>query len=195
MLNQTIDTLEQLSRYRINNIVSDLINLLDEVSTVSTPKSLPKLILQRRPSTRDGARIGAPSELVRDALLILKILARCMKCHWTFCKENHPLIDVAVPGLDHTVAQNTLRISIFYAHQSLDHDTPDDIGQQQPPVVKPSTYIIRYISASNWAICHGIWKQHLQSCSSAEQRAETRPLRMIDNMNMNLESLTSIIKG
>ena len=122
-----------------------------------------------------------------------------MQSHWTYCKENYPLVDIADPGLDHGVAQNTLRISIFYAYQSLDQESnPDDLGrlgEQVSSMVKPSTYIIRYISASNWTICNGIWKQHLQSCSNAEQRAETRPLRMIDNMNMDLESLTSIIKG
>lgn len=122
-----------------------------------------------------------------------------MQSHRTFCKENHPLVDIANPGLDPNVAQNTLRISIFYAYQSVDHEaTAEDIGrlgESVPLMVKPSTDIIRYISASNWAICNSIWKQHLQSCSNAEQRAETRPLRMIDSMNMNLENLTSIIKG
>ena len=122
-----------------------------------------------------------------------------MKLHWSYCKENYPLVDIADPGLDPAVAQNTLRISIFYAYQSVEQDrNPDDFGrlaEQVPPMVKPATDIIQYISASNWTICNGVWKQHLQSCSNAEQRAETRPLRMIDNMNMDLESLTSIIKG
>jgi len=136
---------------------------------------------------------------VRDALLILKILAQCMQSHWTYCKEHYPLVDIADPGLDPGVAQNALRISIFYAYQSVDHEVnPDDVGrlsEQVSRMVKPSTDIIRYISASNWAICNGIWKQHLQSCSNAEQRAETRPLRMIESMNMDLDSLTSVIKG
>ena len=153
---------------------------------------------QRRPSARDGARIPAPPELVRDALLILKIIVGCMQAHWNFCKENLSLADIADPGLDPAVAQNTLRISIFYAYQSVEQNDPEDFGrlvEQVPPMVKPATDIIRYISASNWSICNGIWKQHLQSCSSAEGRAETRPLRMIDNMNMDMECLTSIIKG
>ena len=122
-----------------------------------------------------------------------------MQSHWNYCKENYPVVDVTDPGLDPAVAQNTLRISIFYAYQSVEQEgNPDDFGrlaEQVPPMVKPATDIIRYISASNWAICNGVWKQHLQSCSNAEQRAETRPLRMIDNMNMDLESLTSIVKG
>jgi hypothetical protein len=160
---------------------------LDEVST-------------RRPSARDGAKVPAPSELVRDALLILKFLASCMKSHWDYCKENYPHADVADPGLDHAVAQNTLRISIFYAYQSIEHsEMSDEIGrlyeQNLPPMVKPSLEIIRYISASNWSVCNAVWKSHLQSCSNLEGRVETRPLRMIDNLCMDLDCLTSIIKG
>jgi hypothetical protein len=34
VLKQTTHSLEQLARFRINTIVSELINLLDEVSTV-----------------------------------------------------------------------------------------------------------------------------------------------------------------
>jgi hypothetical protein len=121
-----------------------------------------------------------------------------MLSHWNFCKENLSLADIADPGLDPSVAQNTLRISIFYAYQSVEQNDPEDsarLSEQVPPMVKPATDIIRYISASNWSICNGIWKQHLQSCSNAEAKAETRPLRMIDNMNMDMERLASIIKG
>jgi hypothetical protein len=122
-----------------------------------------------------------------------------MQSHWNYCKENYPHVDIADPGLDPAVAQNTLRISIFYAYQSVEQaENSDDFGrlaEQVPAMVKPATDIIRYISASNWAVCNGVWKQHLQSCSNSEGRMETRPLRMIDNMKMNLECLTSIIKG
>jgi hypothetical protein len=121
-----------------------------------------------------------------------------MLSHWNFCKENLSLADIADPGLDPLVAQNTLRISIFYAYQSVEQNDLEDLprlAEQVPPMVKPATDIIRYISASNWSICNGIWKQHLQSCSNTEAKTETRPLRMIDNMNMDLERLTSIIKG
>ena len=155
--------------------------------------------MQRRPSAGNGAKIPAPSELVRDALLILRIIAACMQSHWQFCKENAPHADIGDPGLDPVIAQNTLRISIFYAYQSVEqNDYSDDFGrlaEHVSPMVKPATDIIRYISASNWMVCNGVWKQHLSSCSNAEGRAETRPLRMIDNMNLDLECLTSIIKG
>jgi hypothetical protein len=122
-----------------------------------------------------------------------------MQSHWTYCKDNAPLVDIANPGLDPSVAQNTLRISIFYAHQSVEHsDGQDDLTrlvEQAPPMHKPATDIIRYISASNWGVCNGVWKQYLQNCSVAEGRAETRPLRMIENMCLDLDSLGSIIKG
>ena len=122
-----------------------------------------------------------------------------MQSHWNFCKENYPHADVADPGLDHSVAQNTLRISIFYAYQSVEHtDLVDDLGrlsEQLPPMVKPATEIIRYISASNWSVCNAVWRSHLQSCSNVEGRMETRPLRMIDNLSLDLDCLTSIIKG
>jgi hypothetical protein len=155
--------------------------------------------MQRRPSARDGARIPAPSELVRDALLILRVLAACMRAHWAFCRENAPHADICDPGLDHGLAQNTLRISIFYAYQSVEHpDLPDDLGRvsdQLPPMVKPAMDIIRYISASNWSVCSAVWKSHVQNSTSAEGRLEVKSLRMIDNMCLNLDSLTSIIKG
>ena len=122
-----------------------------------------------------------------------------MQSHWNYCKENDSHADVADPGLDAAIAQNTLRISIFYAYQSVEPtENPDDFGrlaEQVSPMVKPATDIIRYISASNWSVCNGVWKQHIQSCSSPEGRAETRPLRMIDNMILNLECLTSVVKG
>lgn len=122
-----------------------------------------------------------------------------MRLHWTYCKENFLHTHIADPGLDPAIAQNTLRISIFYAYQSFEQiENSDDFGrlaEQVPPMVKPAMEIIRYISASNWTVCHNIWKQHLQSCSNAEGRAETRPLRMIDNMTIDLECLTSIVKG
>jgi hypothetical protein len=122
-----------------------------------------------------------------------------MHSHWSYCKDNHPLVDIADPGLDPSVAQNTLRISVFYAYQSVEQaENTDDFGrlaEQAPPMVRPATEIIRYISASNWTICNGVWKQHIQSCSNAEGRAETRPLRMIDHMSMDADSLTSVIKG
>jgi len=122
-----------------------------------------------------------------------------MLSHWNHCKENYQESDVADPGLDHQVAQNTLRISIFYAYQSVEQsDLPDDIGrlaEQVPPMVKPATEIIRYISVSNWSVCNTVWKSNLQSCSNAEGRMEVRPLRMLDNMNMDLDCLMSVIRG
>jgi hypothetical protein len=122
-----------------------------------------------------------------------------MQSNWQFCKENFPHADVADPGLDPGVAQNTLRISIFYAYQSVEHNDPSAdegrLSDQLPPMVKPATDIIRYISASNWSVCNGVWKQHLQSCTSIELKSETRSLRMIDNMSMDLNCLSSIIKG
>lgn len=122
-----------------------------------------------------------------------------MQSHWNYCKENHPHVDIADPGLDQIVAQNTLRISIFYAYQSVEHtESPDDTGrlsEHVPPMVKPALDIIRYISRSNWHVCHGIWKKHLQSCSNPDGKMELRPLRMIDNMQMELVNLTSIIRG
>jgi len=122
-----------------------------------------------------------------------------MQSHWNFCKENYPHADVADPGLDHSVAHSTLRISIFYAYQSVEHnELSDEFGrlcEQLPPMVKPATEIIKYISASNWSVCNAVWKSHLQTCCNVEGRVETRPLRMIDNMCMNLDSLTSILKG
>ena len=143
-------------------------------------------------------KLPAPSELVRDALLILKILAKCTQSHWNYCKENYPHADVADPGLDPSVAQNMLRISVFYAYQSVEHTETDDFGRLAEhigPMIRPATDIIRYISASNWSICNGVWKQHLQNCGGAEGRAEIRPLRMIDHMSLDLECLTSVIKG
>lgn len=122
-----------------------------------------------------------------------------MQAHWSYCKENAPHTHVSDPGLESAIAQNTLRISIFYAYQSVEQpDYNDDFGRlidQAPPMVKPAMDIIRYISASNWMVCTGVWKQHLSSCSNAEGRTEMRPLRMIDTMHMDLECLTSIIKG
>ena len=122
-----------------------------------------------------------------------------MQSHWNYCKENFPLADISDPGLDPAVAQNTLRISIFYAYQSVEPiENPEDwsrLVEQVPPMVKPATDIIRYISVSNWSTCNGIWKQHLQNCSNGEARAETRPLRMIDNMSLDLDCLVSIIRG
>jgi hypothetical protein len=122
-----------------------------------------------------------------------------MQSHWTYCEENYPEADVADPGLDHQVAQSIFRISIFYAYQSVDHDSPDEIGrvaeQLSREMAKSATDIIRYLSASNWSVCNAIWKSYLQNCSNAEARMETRPLRMIDNMTMNLDCLMSVIKG
>jgi hypothetical protein len=122
-----------------------------------------------------------------------------MLSHWNYCKENNQENDVADPGLDYQVAQNTLRISIFYAYQSVEqNDLPDEIGrlaEQIPPMIKPATDIIRYISVSNWSVCNAVWKSNLQSCSNAEGRMEVRPLRMLDNMTMDLECLTSVIRG
>jgi hypothetical protein len=122
-----------------------------------------------------------------------------MRSHRTYCKETFPETHIENPGLDPAVAQNTLRISIFYAYQSFEQNEPlEDFGRltdQVPPMVKPATEIIRYISASNWSVCNGIWKQHIQSCSNTDGRAETRPLRMIDSMTMDLECLTSVVKG
>ena len=125
-----------------------------------------------------------------------------MTSHWTYCKENAQHgTHVGDPGLDPAVAQNTLRISIFYAYSSVEHPDPasDDGGgrlaEQLPPMVRPAMEIIRYISASNWSVCHGIWKQHLQACSNAEAKGDLRPLRMIDNLNLELESLTAVLKG
>jgi hypothetical protein len=122
-----------------------------------------------------------------------------MQSHWNYCKENYPEADVTDPGLDHQVAQSIFRISIFYAYQSVDHDSPDEIGrvaeQLSREMAKSATDIIRYISASNWSVCNAIWKSYLQNCSNAEARMEIRPLRMIDNMSMDLECLMSIIKG
>ena len=69
------------------------------------------------------------------------------------------------------------------------------MAEQLPPMVRPAMEIIRYISASNWSVCHGIWKQHLQACSNAEAKGDLRPLRMIDNLNLELESLTAVLKG
>lgn len=69
------------------------------------------------------------------------------------------------------------------------------LAEQLPQIVRPAMDIIRYISASNWGICHTVWKSHLASCSNAEGKGDVRPLRMIDNLSWNLESLTAIIKG
>jgi hypothetical protein len=124
-----------------------------------------------------------------------------MASHSTYCKENaHHGADVADPGLDPSVAQNTLRISIFYAYSSVEHPDPTSeeygrLAEQLPPMVRPAMEIIRYISASNWSICHGIWKQHLGSCSNAEGKGDVRPLKMIDNLNLDSETLTAVIKG
>jgi hypothetical protein len=134
---------------------------------------------------------------VRDALLIIKILAECIQSHWTYCKDNFPLVDVADPGLDPGVAFNTLRIGIFYAYSSIEDPVDSRRLVERPPLmVKPAKNIIRYISESNWNVCTGVWKQNLANCqnSSLDQR-EINSLRMIEDLNMNLKQLTSILKG
>jgi hypothetical protein len=123
-----------------------------------------------------------------------------MQSHWQFCKDNFPHADVADPGLEPAVAQNTLRISIFYAYQSVENpdlslDDTGRLGEQLPLMLKHSTDIIRYISASNWIVCSNVWRQYLQNCTSIEGKLETRPLRMIDNMSMDLDCLSTVIKG
>jgi hypothetical protein len=137
-------------------------------------------------------KVCAPTELVKDAMKVMRLLASCLQSHWTYCKENFPHVDIADPGFDPTVAVNTLRIAIFYAYQAVDSEDPQE---HIPPIAKPATEIIRYISASNWSVCDNVWKTCIQSCTSVEGKLETRTLRMIGDMVMHLDGLASIMKG
>ncbi|CAJ0836147.1 20802_t:CDS:10 [Entrophospora sp. SA101] len=191
---QTVNSIIDLSRYRLSFIADNLARLLETISKTTLPNATEENI---------------PIDILQSQLFIIKILSACVINHWTFVQginrslAKQPQSETTQTHLggsksNHNYHNSTNGHRVFIPPKSSDDPPPleDFLAKFILSVLsRHAGHVIFYISASNWNVVFSRIKSRIGYLTSTnDDWPETAELKFLECSDLNSKRLSIVIQ-